>query len=53
MQMVHMNNVEAMKFMRRSKSPVEFENIKHIEAKETQRGTSASGMIQHTGFFIL
>ena len=43
MQMVHLNNVEAMKFMRRSKSPVEVENIKHIEAKETKKGTSPSG----------
>ena len=41
--MVHLNNVEAMKFMRRSKSPVEVENIKHVEAKETKKGTSPSG----------
>ena len=33
MQMVHLNNVEAMKFVRRSKSPVEVANIKQIVAK--------------------
>ena len=32
--MVHLNNVEAMKFVRRSKSPVEVDNIKQIVAKD-------------------
>jgi hypothetical protein len=52
MQMVHMNNVEAMKFMRRSKSPVEVENIKQIAAKgsDNVKG-SVSGKIPNLLYF--
>ncbi len=50
--MVHMNNVEAMKFMRRSKSPVEVENIKQIAAKgsDNVKG-SVSGKISNLLYF--
>ena len=34
MQMVHLNNVDSMKFMRLSKPPVEFDNIKQVVAKD-------------------
>ena len=50
--MVHMNNVEAMKFMRRSKSPVEVENIKQIAAKGSDKVKgSASGKIPNLLYF--
>ena len=49
MQMVHLNNVEAMKFVRRSKSPVEVDNIKQIVAKDAQKNPTISntGNLSH------
>ena len=43
--MVHLNNVEAMKYVRRSKSPVEVENIKQILAKgaEAKKNPTIAG----------
>jgi hypothetical protein len=46
MQMIHLNNVDAMKFMRLSKSPVDVDNIKQTVAKDGEcKKTTVSGEI--------
>ena len=44
--MVHLNNVDAMKYMRLSKSRVEVEDIKQIMAKENDNKKTPLGTLE-------